>query len=124
MARLPLELLSLAQLDGAARARLDECCEKLLGICRWFHIGMNGMLFPSEHGDPRLNTPYLADLIAGRGPRERERLEQFIVRLGELLELYEMGYEGTLEILDAEGEPDVRALMRVAYVARPFWRWY
>ena len=124
MAKLPLELLSLDKLSDAARERIDRCYEKLLGLCRWFHIGMNGVLFPTEPGDPRLNTSYLDDLVAGRSPLEQERAEQFAEKLGEMLQEYGMGYEGTLELLDAEHSPDDWRLVRVLYAGRAFWRWY
>ena len=51
----------------------DRAYEKLLGICRWFHTAMNGLVFPAEPGDPILNTSYLVDLVSARSGLERER---------------------------------------------------
>lgn len=124
MANLPLELFALSRLDEAGRGRIDDCYAKLLGLCRWFNIGMNGVLFPVEHGDASLNENYLAELITARSSLERERIEQFLERLKEIVVAYGMGYEGTLEILDPEGSPEGWELLRVAYAGRAFWKWY
>lgn len=124
MANLPLELFALSRLDDAGRERVDACYGKLLGLCRWFNIGMNGVLFAVERGDAPLNEKYLADFTAGRSALESERVGQFVERLRERLVENDLGYEGTLEIRDPEGAPEGWELLRVAYAGRAFWKWY
>ncbi len=106
------------------RDRTDRAYERVLGICRWFHVAVNGLIFPVEPGDPILNTAYLAGLVTARTGAERERLDQFIEQLHEILEEHGLAYEGTIELLDPASSPDNWNLVRVAYTARPFWRWY
>lgn len=124
MANLPLELFAISKLDDTGRERIDNCYGKLLGLCRWFNIGMNGVLFPVEQGDASLNEKYLVDLTAGRSSLEGERVAQFVEKLRERLMEYDLGYEGTLGILDPEGSPESWEILRVAYAGRAFWRWY
>ncbi len=124
MAKLPLELFSLDRVHGSVGERINRFYEKLLGLCRWFHSALNGVVFPVEPGDPILNTSYLGDLVAGRNGLERERIEQFTEQFQALLEENGLAYEGIIELLGPDMSSDTWSLVRVAYAARPFWRWY
>jgi hypothetical protein len=124
MAKLPQELMKLSGLGDEARGRLDRLYEKLNGLCRWFGVGLNGILFAADEGDACVDGALLRELAAGRSDAEIEHLCQFIEELRAILADHGAAYEGTFEMLDPETIAEGAPLVRAAYAFRPFWRWY
>ena len=124
MAKLPQELLKLSGLGEEARGRLDRLYEKLNGLCRWFGVGLNGILFAADEGDARFDIQLLLGLAADRSEQELEHIYQFIEEFGALLSAHGAAYEGTFEVLDPETIAEGAQLVRATYAFRPFWRWY
>jgi len=124
MAKFPTDLFSIGESDDAARERIGRLYERMLGLARWFHCGLNGIIYPQDPGEARLDASYVTGLLAGANGTERERIEQFAEQLHDLLNEHALAFEGAIEIFTPDTSPDVWSMVKVAYVRRPFWKWY
>jgi hypothetical protein len=124
MARLPLELLKLPDGNDDHRETLDRFYEKLFGLCRWFRIGMNGVLYPQEPGETILDTEYVTTFLASVSMADRERIWQFAQTLEHMLRDQNLAFEGVFELIPGEDANDDWRIVKVSYSQRPFWRWY
>jgi hypothetical protein len=124
MAKFPIELFAMSGANVPAQDRVSRFYDKLFGLCRWFQVGLNGIVFPYDPGESRLDPAYVCSLIGKRTGAERERIEQFGAQLVELLTSEELAFEGTFEIYNADNSPDTWNMVKIAYVRRPFWKWY
>jgi hypothetical protein len=123
MAKFPLELFT-SGTNGTSADRTGKLYDKLLGLCRWFQIGVNGIVYPVEQTEPRLDASYLCTLVDSRSGNDRERVEQFAAQLVEVLSANDLAFEGTFEIFSADKSPDTWSMVKLAYSRRPFWKWY
>jgi hypothetical protein len=124
MAKFPIELFTTSGADAPAHERVARFYDRLFVICRWFQIGLNGIVYPQDPGESRLDAVYLCGLIGKRTGADRERIEQFAAQLVELLCTDDLAFEGTFEIYEADSSPDTWNMVKLAYVRRPFWKWY
>lgn len=124
MANLPHDLLRLGGHVAETRERIDHLYEKLNGLCRWFGVGINGLLFPSEEGDVPVDATRLLELLGDRSEGESQRIYQFIEEFRKILAEHGASYEGAFELIDPERIAGGVCMVKAAYTLRPFWRWY